>query len=148
MLFRSDAPRDGGRRVLRAELGGLPAVPMAEWSALPEAPDVREQVALLMVARAQKEAARAAERGDRAGSRDYLAAARSAAASVPTSADIQAEMAALDDLEGALEAGQNLAFIKAAKFRSYGRKQSRSPEPSRPPGTPPGTVGGGGAQQP
>ena len=40
---------------------------MAEWSALPDDPDVREQVALLMVARAQKEASRAPERGDHAG---------------------------------------------------------------------------------
>jgi Ca-activated chloride channel family protein len=143
-----DAPRDGGRRVLRAALEGLPAVPLAEWSALPEDSDVQEQVVLLMVARAQKEAARAAERGDRAGSRDYLAAARSAAAAVPTSADIQAEMAALDDLEGALEAGHDQAFVKYAKYRSHSRKQSRSPGPPRPPGTPPGTGGGGGAQKP
>jgi Ca-activated chloride channel family protein len=143
-----DAPRDGGRRVLRAALEGLPAVPMAEWSALPEDPDVREQVALLMVARAQKEAARAAERGDIPVTRQWLGTARECAAALPPSPELQAEMAALDDLEVALEAGQNLAFIKAAKFRSYGRKQSRSPGPPRPPGAPPGAAGGGGAQQP
>ena len=143
-----DAPRDGGRRVLRAALGGLPAVSMAEWSALPEDPDVREQVALLMVARAQKEAARSAERGDIPGTREWLAAARGAAAAVPSSPEIKAEMAALDDLEVALEAGKDQAFVKYAKYRSYGRKQSRSPRTPRPPGTSPGTGGGGGTQQP
>jgi Ca-activated chloride channel family protein len=143
-----DAPRDGGRRVLRAALGGLPAVPMAEWSALPEDPDVREQVALLMVARAQKEAARAAERGDFTVTRGWLGTARGAAAAVPTSAAVQAEMAALDDLELALDAGKDQAFVKYAKYRAYGRKQSRSPMPPRPPGAPPGTQGGGGAQIP
>ena len=49
-----DAPRNGGRRVLGAALGGLPARPMAAWLNLPEDPDVRMQVALLMAARARK----------------------------------------------------------------------------------------------
>ena len=49
-----DAPRNGGRRVLSAALGGLPARPMAAWLNLPEDPDVRMQVALLMAARARK----------------------------------------------------------------------------------------------
>src|SRR5262249_4908548 len=46
-----DAPRDGGRRVARATLGDLSAVPLAAWSDLPEDLDVKTQVALMMVAR-------------------------------------------------------------------------------------------------
>jgi Ca-activated chloride channel family protein len=134
-----DAPRDGGRRVLRAALRGLPSVPIAAWSDLPEVPDVRMQVALLMVARAQKEAAGAAERGDGAGTREWLGTARRWAGSVPASPDILAEMAATDELEGALDSGKNQAFIKAAKYRAYSRKQSRSPTPPKPPGTQPPT---------
>ena len=78
---------------------------MAAWSSLPEDPDVQEQVALLMVARAQKEAARAAERGDHrdpgmAGDRPRLCR---------DSAGIgrgQGEMAALDALQATLDSGR------------------------------------------
>jgi len=132
-----DAPRDGGRRVLRAALGALPAVPMVAWSALPVDPDVRVQVALLMVARAQKEAAHAAERGDHAGTREWLCTARGLAETAPASPDITAEMEALEGLEFALAAGNNQAFVKGAKYRSYRQTQARSPIPSKPPGTQP-----------
>jgi Ca-activated chloride channel family protein len=120
-----DAPRDGGRRILRASLGDLPAVPLAAWSDLPEDADVKTQVALMMVARAQKEAAGAAERGDIPGTAQWLGAARGWAGSVPVTATVQGELDALEALEQALEAGQNQAFVKHAKYRSYRRKQSR-----------------------
>jgi hypothetical protein len=132
-----DDPRDGSRRVLRTTLEGLPAVPAAEWSALPQNPDVAEQVALLMVARAQKEAARAAERGDFAGTRQWLGTARGWGASMPQSAPLLAEMDVLCNLEDALERGHNEAFVKGAKYRSYSHKQSHSPTAPKPPGTGP-----------
>ncbi len=132
-----DAPRDGGRRVLRATLGALPAVPMAAWSALPEDPDVRVQVALLMVARAQKEAAHATERGDQTGTREWLQVAHGLAETAPSCAAITAEMDALSLLECALDAGKNTAFVKGAKYGSYRRTQSQSPISSKPPGTQP-----------
>jgi len=134
-----DAPRYGGRRVLRAALGGLPAVPLAAWSELPEDPDVRMQVALLMVARAQKEAASAAEHGDHAATRQWMGTARGWAATVPASPEVLAELAALNELEGALDAGKNQAFVKGAKYRAYGRKQSQVTPPN-PPGTQPPPV--------
>jgi Ca-activated chloride channel homolog len=141
-----DAPRDGGRRVLRAELGGLPAVPMAKWSALPEVPDVREHVALLMVARAQKEAARAAERGNPNESRVWLGTARGYAAAVPASAEIRAELKATDELENSLDSGQYQAFVKGSKYRSHSRQHTQSSIMRRPPGPSPGARGGGNAQ--
>jgi Ca-activated chloride channel homolog len=130
-----DAPQVDGRRVLRARLDGLPAVPKAAWLNLPEDPEVRLQVALLMVARAQKEAAGAAERGDHSGSKEWLGTARNWAGTVPGSADTQAEMEAISALEAALDAGHNQAFIKGSKFRSYNRKHSRPQPPPAPPGT-------------
>jgi Ca-activated chloride channel family protein len=139
-----DAPRDGGRRVARASLVGLPAVPMAEWSALPEAPEVQEQIALLMVARAQKEAARAAERGDRAETRQWLGAARDRAEAMPASLAMIDELAAITGLEQALDAGNNQAFVKGAKYRSYQRKQARIPRPPTPTDASPGSSGGAG----
>jgi Ca-activated chloride channel family protein len=141
-----DVPRDGGRRLLCAELGGLTAVPMAQWSALPEDPDVREQVALLMVARAQKEAARAAERGDPGQSRVWLGTARGHAAAVPSSAEIRAEMTATDELEIALASGKHEAFVKGSKYRSHSRQHTQSSIIRRPPGPPGGARGGGNAQ--
>jgi len=134
-----DAPRGGGRRVLRAALGGLPAVPMVSWSGLPEDPDVRMQVVLLMVARAQKEAASAAERGDRAGTQQWMGTARGWIGTVPASPDVSAEMAALNELEHALETGHDRAFVKSAKYRAYSRRQA-SQTPPVPPGTEPPAV--------
>jgi len=131
-----DAPRGGGRRVLRAALGGLPAMPMTPWSSLPEDPDVRMQVALLMVARAHKEAASAAERGDRAGSQQWLGTARAWMGTVPASPDVLAEMAAVNELERALETGHDQAFVKGSKYRAYSRRQAWQP-PTNPPGTEP-----------
>jgi Ca-activated chloride channel family protein len=130
-------PRDGGRRILRAVLDDLPAVPMAEWSSLAEDASVREQVALLMIARAQKEAAATAERGDIRGTREWLQQARGWAASVPQTADTDAEMSALSELERALEAGHNQAFVKGSKFRAYSRRQSGWPPPKKPSGPEP-----------
>jgi Ca-activated chloride channel homolog len=130
-----DAPRNGGRRVLRAALAGLPAVPRERWLSLPEDPEVREHVALLMVARAQKEAARAAERGDRDGTREWLVTARGHAAAVPCSLAMQAEMTATDELVLALDAGKHQAFVKGSKYRSHSRQYTHSPRPPKPPGS-------------
>jgi Ca-activated chloride channel family protein len=132
-----DAPRDGGRHVLRAVLGALPVMPMATWSGLPEDPDVKEQVALLMVARAQKEAAGAAERGDHSTTMQWLSEARGWAGSVPSSVETQAELAALSDLETALGSGHHQAFIKGSKFRSYIQRQMRRQTPPKPPAAEP-----------
>jgi Ca-activated chloride channel family protein len=129
-----DAPQDPGRRVSRAALGGLPAMPLAAWSELPDDPDVKMQVALLMVARAQKEAAAAAEHGDIPLTQQWMGTTRNWADTVPPSPEVVAELAALDALEGALGAGHNQAFVKGAKFRAYSRKQPRSPGPANPPG--------------
>ena len=112
---------------------------MAAWSALPEDPDVREQVALLMVARAQMEAAHASERGDQAVTRQWLGTARELAQGVACSPLMAAEMVALDGLEAALNDGKNQAFVKGAKYRSYSRKQTQSPIVPKPPGNQPPT---------
>ncbi len=129
-----DAPRNAGRGVLHAALGGLPALPMGAWSALPEDAEVQMQVALLMVARAQKEAARATERGEFAETRQWLGTARGWSNTVPQSAEIQAEVRALDELEAALDSGRNQAFVKSAKHRSYRLSHSQPQVGEKPPG--------------
>ncbi len=128
-----DAPRDRGRRVMRASLGGLRAVPEAEWLTMPEDPKVAEQVALMMVARAQQEAAKALERGDFEGTARFLGDAKACFAPLPASPALLAEQAALNDMEAALHAGQNELFTKGAKFRAYRRRNARIDNPPEPP---------------
>lgn len=131
-----DAPRTGGRHVARARLGELPTVSMAEWSALPENPEVAEQVALLMVARAQKEAARSAELGDVSGSLRWLNTARAAASSIAGSPVLTDELSVLADLERSLGSLSKQAFVKQAKYRSYQHRQARANRPPQSPNSP------------
>jgi Ca-activated chloride channel family protein len=128
-----DDPREVGRRVARAALGWLPGVPLADWSALPVHPEVAELSALLMSARAQRESARAHERGDLVGSASYLAAARAYTAAAPPSPATVEELAALADLQEALDDAPAAYYRKLAKFRSHLRQRSQSPRPSPPP---------------
>ncbi|HWE40071.1 MAG TPA: VWA domain-containing protein [Isosphaeraceae bacterium] len=123
---------DGGtRRTLHASLAPLPAVPRVAWEALPDDPTVAEHEALLMAARAQREAAHALERGDVAMTRMALGRARGLMDCFASPAALD-ELAALDLIEGALDAGANLQMIKHAKYRAYKRHQSR-PTPPEPP---------------
>src|SRR5262249_47954844 len=69
-------PGGGRRRVLHARLGALPSLPLDSWKKVPVDPAVHEQVALLLAARAQKEAVRAQQRNDLAGARNWLEWAR------------------------------------------------------------------------
>jgi hypothetical protein len=108
---------------------------MAEWYRMDVDPAVREQEVLLMAARAQKEASRAYERGDVAGSRDCLARSHFLTASVPATASTIDELAAIAEMREALEQGQGSHLRKFAKFRSYLRRQGRSSPPPAPPET-------------
>jgi Ca-activated chloride channel family protein len=130
-----DDPRDVGRRVARAALERLPSVCLADWSALPVHPEVAELSALLMSARAQKESARAHERGDRARSAQYLADARAYTAAAPVTAATRDELEALDRFEVALNEAPAGHYRKMVKYRSYSRRKS-SPPPPGPPADP------------
>ncbi len=133
-----DDPREPGPRALGARLGPLPALPLADWSARPIAPEVAEHVALLMVARSQKEASRAHERGDYAGTMSALGAARAATFAAPMSATISDELAAIDKIEAAVRDGNDSHARKFAKFRSYLRHAGRTKPPPPPTDAEPG----------
>ncbi|HEX4612511.1 MAG TPA: VWA domain-containing protein [Urbifossiella sp.] len=121
-------PPDGDvRRVAVAGLT-LPAVPSAVWDALPERPEVRTQAGLLMAARAKKEATRASEAGDRAGTLRKLAAAREELAACPPCAEVATDFDALERLE-ALHTEDEGRFRKQAKFEAYQRHRNK---PYRP----------------
>lgn len=119
-----DPPRGGSRRSLHARLD-LPSVSRAAWETMTESYVVHEQEALLMAARAQREAARALERGDITGSRGLIAAARGYMEACPEEV-AGAEMAALDALDLKIASGDIPGSIKSAKFASWKRRQSRS----------------------
>jgi Ca-activated chloride channel family protein len=131
-----DDPRDVGRRVARAALGRLPGVRLADWSAQPVHPEVAELSALLMSARAQRESARAHERGDRAESARYLAEARAYTTSAPLTLAIRAELETIETFEIALNEAPADHYRKMVKFHSYSRRKSQSPPPPRPPADP------------
>ena len=127
-----DDPEGLGRRVATASLGDLPAIPMGEWSALPADLAVSEQVALLDVARAQKEAALAHQAGDHDRAMDYLATARAAGAAHSETAAIAEELGATEAMIASFRAGNDLHALKLAKFRSYRRTTGRSSLPTEP----------------
>jgi hypothetical protein len=108
-------------------------MPLEWWTAMPEDASVVEQEALLMSARAQKEAAGAIDRGDVAGSRAHLDLARTWAASAPSSPATEDELRAISGAQEALEMGAYLKMSKMSKFQSYSTRRSRprpqSPEP-------------------
>ncbi|MFO0797309.1 MAG: VWA domain-containing protein [Gemmataceae bacterium] len=121
-------PANGdGKRVAVAGLT-LPAVPSAVWDALPENPEVKEQAALLVAARAKKAATRASAAGDKAGSAAFLLEARAVTSSVPLTPGTAAELAALDQLD-ALLVDDEVKFRKQAKFESHQRHRGK---PYRP----------------
>lgn len=126
------------RHTLRSRLDPLPGLTHAAFSNKATNPAVLEQEALLMMARAQKEAALALERGDRATTYDRIAEAREFAAEVAESVLIQSELAVLDELHAAVDQGNDAHATKSAKSRSYFRRQGRSssPDPSGPPSKP------------
>jgi Ca-activated chloride channel family protein len=123
--------QDLGRQSRYARLD-LPAVPFSVWSNLKHDPAVREQEALLMSARAQKEAARALQQGNHAGFLDHMAAARGAMASCPPSPVQLAELADLDAIQARFDGGEYEATTKAAKFGAYTRAHSRKPNKPTP----------------
>jgi Ca-activated chloride channel family protein len=124
-----DDSQGHGRQVLIERLGGLPVQTKLEWEALPVDPEVFEQQSLLMAARAQKEASRAHERGDVAGTRRWLAASYDLCAAVPGSAAMIEELGAIEQMRTALDAEDTQHFRKFAKWRSYQRRESQNPVP-------------------
>jgi len=119
-LLAWDDPKGGGRRSHRVSLT-LPAVPAEQWDCLPDDHAVLEQVALLMAARAKKEATRALDRGDLAGTRSHLAEARMFAASAPPSLGTTLEMDEIAKLETELDGGDLKKFRKETSWQRYKR---------------------------
>jgi Ca-activated chloride channel family protein len=127
-----DDPKGGGRQSHRASLT-LPAVPAEQWDCLPDDHAVLEQVALLMAARAKKEAAQALDRGDMAGTRSFIGDARMYTMSAPMSMGTTQELEEIAKLETVLDEGDFQSFRKESLWQRYKRGRSRRPPEGPPP---------------
>jgi len=115
-----DDPKGGSRQSHRVSLT-LPAVPAEQWDCLPDDHAVLEQVALLMAARAKKEATQALDRGDIAGTQGFLAHAMMLTASAPASPMTAQELEEIAKLETELDGGDLKKFRKEASWQRYKR---------------------------
>lgn len=119
-----DSAKGGPRQILNASLE-LPAVPLANWELLDRDGEVLEQAVLLMSARARREAARALEKGDMTGTRDWIDQARGLTAGLGATEAAVADLAAIARLEQDLRAGKDQAFLKRSKQQYYGRRHGK-----------------------
>ena len=115
-----DDPKGGPRQSHRVSLS-LPAVPAEQWGCLPDDHAVLEQVALLMAARAKKEAIQALDRGDMAGTRACLADAMFLTASAPLTMGTAHELDEIAKLETELDGGDLKKFRKQSLWQRYKR---------------------------
>jgi Ca-activated chloride channel homolog len=120
-----DDPNQEDRQIQRTTLR-LPVLPSLEFDTLPSNPEVQQQVALLMAARAREEAIRQIDQGRLADATARLEVARGIVMSAPMSPAMLSEVEALKDLESDLTAGDAVSSRKKAKFQSFNLKRNRS----------------------
>ena len=125
-----DDAEQPGRQVLRAELE-LPLVSAEQFSDFPANPAVQEQVALLMAARARREAVMYSDRGDYAAAGMSLANARMEMAAMAPSAALLEEQSILEDLEADYQSGNVTSARKKAFSQSFNLSRSGKSKPRR-----------------
>ena len=125
-----DDAEQPGRQVLRAGLE-LPLVSAEQFSDFPANPAVQEQVALLMAARARREAVMYSDRGDYAAAGMSLANARMEMAAMPPSAALLEEQSILEDLEADYQSGNVTSARKKAFSQSFNLSRSGKSKPRR-----------------
>jgi len=103
----------------------LPVVPSSQLDEFPLNAEVQQQVALMMAARAKKEAVRLVDRGEFDEASQVLQATKQRMLdfNLPMSAP---EAAALDDLDVSLKSRQVAKYRKMASMQSYSRGKRRS----------------------
>ncbi len=122
--YEQTSGQQAGRRTHAAALV-LPVVPARQWSKMPVDPAVAEQVALLMAAKARKEAIAAVDRGDRAAADASFARIRAELANAPQTADVTTERANLEATQQMFEDGDVSALRKSMHYRQYHWKTGR-----------------------
>ncbi|WOD37925.1 vWA domain-containing protein [Nodosilinea sp. E11] len=125
-----DDAEQPGRQVLRAGLE-LPLVSPEQFSDFPANPAVQEQVALLMAARARREAVMYSDRGDYAAASMSLANARMEMAAMAPSEALLEEQSILEDLEADYQSGNVTSARKKAFSQSFNLSRSGKSKPRR-----------------
>jgi Ca-activated chloride channel family protein len=105
---------------------GRAPVPRSDWDCQPVPEPVAEQIALLMSARAQREAAVALRAGDPAVARDWINVARCRMSVAVSTARVVAEREAIDQLDNTLSNEQFEYTQKMAHYRAYQRQASKA----------------------
>jgi Ca-activated chloride channel family protein len=113
-----DDPKTGGRMTAEASLS-LGSCPSTDWESFPTDPEVVEQVALQMAAKAKKEAISAFDRGEELHSVDSFLMEMPALAALPPSPAVAREMSDLAQLKSDLKAGDGAIFRKRASAQRY-----------------------------
>jgi Ca-activated chloride channel family protein len=125
-----DDPALTTRQVLRAGLE-LPLVNPEQFSDFPANATVQEQVALLMAARARREAVMYSDQGDFAAAQQSLAEARLTMANMPPSPMLMEEQESLADLEADYREGNLSRARKKAFSQSFNLSRSGHSKPRR-----------------
>ncbi len=119
------------RRTVRTSLQ-LPVIPAARLDEYPLNLEVQEQVSFQQAARARREAISRMDANDMRGVQDSLQQAREVLACAPESAERQAELDQLSQVEAKLQQGKRKQFRKDLYFQSYERSRGRSRGQNKP----------------
>ncbi|OLP18251.1 Appr-1-p processing protein [Leptolyngbya sp. 'hensonii'] len=122
-----DDPALPERQMLRAMLQ-LPAVSAAELDEFPFNLEVRRYTALLMSARAKREAVQRLDEGNYGAVSDLFVATRSQLSEVPSSPEIEQELQSLDALEADLQAQDYGRLRKSSHYEAMSRGSVSSEE--------------------
>ncbi len=125
-----DEPDQASRQVLRADLG-LPLVSPQQFSDFPANESVQEQVALLMAARARREAVTYLDRGDYAAAGQSLASVQNQMEAMPPSAALAEELSVLADLTATYQSGDVASARKKTVSQSFNLSRSGQSQPRR-----------------
>lgn len=120
-----DAPSQAERRVMRTTLQ-LPVVPPGQMGDYPANPEVLQQIALLMAARARQEAIERVDMGDVAGASAVLNRANQSLAAAPPSPALSEESAMLSDLSQGFSTGDLSSTRKKARSQHFSRHSKHS----------------------
>ncbi|MEO0536791.1 MAG: VWA domain-containing protein [Cyanobacteria bacterium P01_A01_bin.123] len=120
-----DAPGQPERQIMRTALQ-MPVVPVGQLGDYPADPEVQQQVAMLMAARARKEAIAKADTGDLAGASAVLIQANQCVAAAPQSSALSQESAMLRDLSQGFSAGKVSSTRKKARSQHFSRHNKQS----------------------
>ncbi len=118
-----NAPEQQTRQKLRVVLR-LPAVSSAQLREFPFNPEVQQQVALMMAARAKKEAVRLVDRGDYEEASQLLQQTRQQMLTTPELSLTGPEAEALADLDSELQARNISSYRKMSRSQSHSRSYS------------------------